>query len=541
MKGKAMLKNKNQKFIDWQFLRRIVSVLIGFFYVLLFGFLISNIINLRNLLLGKPRHPSIPNLRESRDDSLFFEGLIRGTLVSGNPGTGKTTWVAMLLVAYTLTYPERPLFLFDYSGSCINEFIQIVYSLPREKREAILGRIVLDIPGHETWVVPKPLFSPAYGLTDEDLVKKAKNILEELNPELMARNPMMSRAIKITAPNLFKLLSAIQDEAGNPWQITEAMKLLLDCSPGGELAKACKRFGGRVPDAKWYLEKELLRQDITPTGSEARTTALIGELGIIEPRPLRARYGYGWPMVTEKEIIDKGLIYMLSGEMLTNQPDAQAWVFWDAFSSLRAVINQRTPHDPQDEPVLLAVDEIPKVLEIKGMAKAFGDLTTYYRSRKLMLMMIIQAHWQLDDLLQEQVWNLGNQVLFALDNFNDAYKSAQQLSKYDARGEKLPALSLHSLPVFEPDRGQYLTMANWLQHLQWRQVVMRRYLNERDKEPFINFVNRTSEKPQDVLSLPQLFEVKEALFKRRAIPVKDALNVINKKKMAAPTRKRPTA
>ena len=226
--------------------------------------------NLRKLLLGKPTHPYIPNLRESRDDSLFFESLTRGALVSGNPGTGKTTWVAMTLVDYALTYPDRPLFLFDYSGSCINEFIQIVYSLPQEQHKSILKRIVVDIPGHETWAIAKPLFSPDYGLTNEDLVQKAKNILEELNPDLMERNPMMSRAIKITAPNLFKLLTAINDGQGNPWQITEAKRLLIDCYPNGELSNACKWFGGNVPDAKWYLEKELLREDITPTGREAR-------------------------------------------------------------------------------------------------------------------------------------------------------------------------------------------------------------------------------------------------------------------------------
>ena len=482
--------------------------------------------------MGKPSHPYIPNLRESRDDVLFFESLTRGTLVSGNPGTGKTTWVAMTLVAYAITYPDRPLFLFDYSGSCINEFIQIVYSLPQAQRELIFHRIVVDIPGHDTWAIPKPLFSPDYGLSNEELVQRAKNILEELNPDLMERNPMMSRAIKITSPNLFKLLTAITDKRGDPWQITEAKRLLVDCYPNGELDKACKRFGRHVPDAKWYLEKELLREDITPTGREARTTALIGELGVIESQSLRARYGYPRPGVTEKQIIDNGLIYLLSGERLTNQRDAQAWVFWDAFSSLRAVINKRTPHDVKAKPVLMAIDEVYRLFEIKGMAKALGEVATYYRSRKLMPMIIIQAYWQLDNLLQEQIWNLGNQVTFALDNFNDAYKFAQQVSQYDRRSEKLPSLSHHTHPVMEPGRGQYLTVTNWLQNLKWRQVVMRRYINEQEKEAHIRFVSRTREKPTSGLSPQRLLEVKADLFQKWAMPVNDALRVINSRKLA---------
>ena len=268
------------------------------------------------------------------------------------------------------------------------------------------------------------------------------------------------------------------------------------------------------------------------------TTALIGELGIIESRPLRARYGYSRPTVTEKEVIDNGLIYLLSGELLTNQRDAQAWVFWDAFSSLRAVINKRTPHDSNSKPVLMTIDEVYRLFEIKGMAKALGEVATYYRSRKLMPMIIIQAYWQLDNLLQEQIWNLGNQVTFALDNFNDAYKFAQQVSKYDRRSEKLPSLSHHTHPIMEPDRGQYLTTTNWLQNLKWRQVVMRRYINEREKEAFVRFVNQTKEKPKSILSSQELIEVKEELFKKRAVPVKDALKRINQRKLLSKKRGR---
>ncbi len=258
----------------------------------------------------------------------------------------------------------------------------------------------------------------------------------------------------------------------------------------GLLETAVKRFGGQVPDAKWFLENELLRKNITPTGREARTTALIGELSIIEPRPLRARYGYPHPTVTEQEIIDTGKIYLLSGELLTNQPNAQAWVFWEAFSSLRAVINHRSPHDPHDKPILLAIDEVYRLFEIEGMAKAIGEISTYYRSRKFMLMIIIQAYWQLSELLQEQIWNLGNHVTFASDNFNDAYKFAQQMVHYNPRQEKLPPRTSGFQPVIEPDRGQYLTFANWLQNLNARQVVMRRYLNEQEKIPFLHYIEK---------------------------------------------------
>lgn len=498
------------------------------------------ILFLLRLLFGPPTHPPLRNLRASSDDNLHFESLTRGVLISGNPGTGKTVWTGRQLFDYVCQYPYRPLFIFDFSGSLINEFITLIYSLPPFEMATLLNRLVLDIPGHNVWVVPKPFFSPAYGLTLDELVEKATGIFEQLNPELMSQSPMMRRSITTTAPNIFRLLSAIQDESGTSWQITDAKKLLIDPYEGGLLATAVKRFGGKVPEAKWYLEKELLRKNITPTGMEARTTALVSELNVLEPRPLRARYGYAHPTITEQEIIDQGKIYLLSGERLTNQPKAAALVFWEAFSSLRAIINRRSPHDPNDKPILLAIDEVYRLFEIEGMAKAIGEISTYYRSRLFMLIIIIQAYWQLSPTLQESIWNLGTHASFAMDNFNDSYKFGQQMIKYNPKQEKLPPKSSGFQPVIEPDRGQYLTFANWLQNLNARQIVMRRYRNEQEKEPFIHFVEKTQERPKVVLPAP-LAEIKESLLQRHSISVSEALKQVNQRSLRPIKKSRPTA
>jgi hypothetical protein len=337
----------------------------------------------------------------------------------------------------------------------------------------------------------------------------------------------MSSAITETAPNLFRLLQKINDVYGS-WQITEAKKLLIDTFKNGLLDEACKRFGGFVPNAKWYLEKQLLRKEITATALEARTASLIGALGVIESGPLRARYGYIRPGITVREIIDKGLIYIVSGAKLTNQKKAQAWVYWDEYASLKAIINKRSPHDPNEKPVLLVIDEVYQLFEIKGMAKEIGLITSYYRSRKLQLMIIIQAFWQLDDKLKEQFWNLGNLVTFSLDNFDDSYKFAQQVFMYDPSSEKFPARSEIGQPIVEQDRGQYLTAANWIQNLKWRQMVMRRYVNEREKEQFVGFVRKTREKPEVQLPEP-LDAIKERLLRRWAVEVEAALEVVNER------------
>lgn len=211
----------------------------------------------------------------------------------------------------------------------------------------------------------------------------------------------------------------------------------------------------------------------------------------------------------------------------------------DAFSSLKAIVNRRTPHDPNDKPILLAIDEVYRLFEIEGMAKEIGDISTYYRNRKFMLMIIIQAYWQLSQTLQESIWNLGNHVTFAMDNFNDAYKFAQQMVKYNPKQEKLPSKASNFQPVVEPDRGQYLAFANWLQNLNARQVVMRRYQNEQVKEPFIHFIEKTQEKPQCTLPA-SLAEIKESLFQKHSVPVSEALKKINERRLPPINKSRPT-
>ena len=76
---------------------------------------------------------------------------------------------------------------------------------------------------------------------------------------------------------------------------------------------ACQDYGQYAPDAKSYLEYDLLNENVNRSEKERRMLVLRNVMGVIEPRPLRARYGYYRPTITPQEIISKGLIYILSG------------------------------------------------------------------------------------------------------------------------------------------------------------------------------------------------------------------------------------
>jgi hypothetical protein len=444
----------------------------------------------------------------------------------------------MQMLLYALAFPLRPIFSLDASGSITDEFIKLVYQLPRNLRESLERRIVYDRMGDPDWVVPLPFFSRQFGLYYEDQVQRVVGNFVKLSQHLVEGAPVLGGlALKETATELYRLLCAIQDENGASWQITEAKKLLLDY---GMLGRACKQFGAKVPEAKSYFEKQLLSDQVSNHERELRTFTLRSVLGMIEPRAVRARVGYHLPGWTPNEAIEKGLIVLVSGEHLINQEQAQAILFTDVFSQILAQVNKRTPHDPNDEPILLVIDEVPMLLKIPGMAEEIGKISPQYRSRGVNLILIIQALWQLAENLEKQIWSLGNVVSFGIDDFNEAYTLAQQLFEYDPQNVKLEPTTDRGQPVIEADRGQYLTEANWIQHLKHREAVMRCYVSEAEQEPLVRHIERTSEKP-NTPPTESIVEIKERLLRQRAIPVKDALKVINERKLTFKNRKqRPT-
>ncbi|HET6445988.1 MAG TPA: type IV secretory system conjugative DNA transfer family protein [candidate division Zixibacteria bacterium] len=491
----------------------------------------------RTILTGTTR-PPILNLRGSNDDSLRFDSLTRGTLIAGKAGSGKTRYSVKQTLDYALMYPERAIFSLDASGSFTDDFLEAVWRLPQADKEKLAGRIVLDILGDDEYVVPFPFFSKEYGTGYEEQVQRVTENFKKQSPDLVERTPVLGGlALTETAPQLYRLLCAIQNEQGENWQVTEAKKLLLN---SGMLRTACKRFGGKVPEAKSYFELQFLSDSVSNHERELRTFTLRSTLGVIEPRPIRARVGYDRPGWTPKEAIEKGLIVLVSGERLINQEAAQGLLFTDVYSQIMAQINRRRPHDPNDNRVLLVIDEVHMLMGIEGMAREIGQISPRYRSRGLQIVIIIQAFWQLADILKEQIWSLDNNIIFSIDDFTEAFQVAQQLFKYDPGQIKRQAASASGQPILETSRGEYLTAANWIQHLTKRECIIKRFRSEGEEEPYVWHIARTTEMPDDPLDEP-LEQIKERLFRRRAIPVRDALKVINERKLNFKNNKqRPT-
>jgi hypothetical protein len=476
--------------------------------------------------------PPVANVAVGQYDELFPESLVLGTLIIGRAGTGKTESLTRHIVANFKRYPNRPNIVLDWSGAISDSFLSQILMDP--KRDELLKRIVYDELGHPEWVIPLPEFSNQYGANSEEQVQRVSSNLAKLAPELVRDAPFLAGlGIREIAPQIFRMLSAMTNEHGESWQVTEAKKIIQDIPL---LRRAAAQFGTKVPEAKWFVEKRFLQ--LHERERELRTFALISLLGAIETRYARARIGYPRPGWTPKEAIEKGLLVLINGARLINEKPAQYYLFTQVYSLIMQEMNKRVPNNPDDKPVALVMDEVYSLLSIPGMAEEVGMLAPLYRSRKLELYVVLQSLSQLAPTLRQQIWSLGNVMCFALSSFDDAFEIAQQLFPYDPLKQKMPAQNVFQKPVLENDRSQSLMIANWLQRLPHRQVVIRRYWNEKKLDIQIRMVPKTKELPQKRV-IEDLAEVKNSLLKERGVSIRDALEVVNKRKLAVPTPKKP--
>jgi len=458
-----------------------------------------------------------------------------GTLYIGRQGTGKTSSLANHLVRYFEKYSDRAIFVLDWSGSITDSILTLILQKPQDEKEKLLRRVVYDELGNPDWVIPLPEFSSDYGGSYEEQVQRVATNLTKLAPELVKDAPFLAGlGLREIAPQIMRLLTSIRNEHGEPWQITEVKKLLVDAT---QMRRALAKFGGEVPTAKWFLEQVFL--NLKPSERELRSYALIALLGAIEPRETRARVGYYRPGWTPKEAISKGQMILVNGARLINQRTTQHYLFTQAYSLIMSEINKRQPGNPDDKPVALVMDEVYSLLSIPGMAEEIGMLSPLYRSRKLELYVVLQSLSQLASTLREQIWSIGNLVCFGISNFKEAYEIAQQLFPYEPKVVKLPPKTPNQHPIPETDRGQYLRAANWIQALKHRECVIRRFVSEKIPDRFIRYVAKTRENSRGGLD-ENPDDVKERLLRERGVRVRDALEIINQRSLGLDGKVKPS-
>lgn len=469
-----------------------------------------------------PANPKFPNTREAQFEELLPSGLTMGTLYIGRQGTGKTSSLARHLVEYFKSYPDRAIFVLDWSGSITDSILSLVLS--DTDYPTLARRIVYDELGSPEWIIPLPEFSHLYGSSLEEEAQRVAQNLAKLAPELIKDAPFLAGlGLREIAPQLFRLIASISNERGETWQITEAKRLLTDPQM---LARTLAVYGNKVPEARWFFQNAFI--PLKQGERELRSYALLAMLGTVETLETRARVGSYKPGWTPREAIAKGLMVLVNGSRLINQKNTQHYLFTQVYSLIMSEINKRQPGNPNDRPIALVMDEVYSLLSIPGMADEIGMLAPLYRSRKLELYIVLQSLSQLAPNLQKQIWSIGNIVSFALSNFQEAYELAQQLFPYEPKTIKVAAKSDTQQPIIEPDRGQYLQSANELQRLAHRECVIRRYVSEQVLDKHIRWVRQTKSVGTSPARM-SINQLKQRLLTERGVKVRDALEVINRR------------
>jgi hypothetical protein len=493
-----------------------------------------NLRTFKNLIFGDQF--SSTSMQEAREDELFDAGLTMGTLYIGKQGTGKTTALARHLVEYFKRYPDRAIFVLDWSGSITDAVLAMLI----DDKES-LKRVIYDELGNPEWVVPMPEFSPAYGGSYEDQIQRVVSNLGNLSPHLIQGAPVLGGiAVNDIAPHFFRLITAMTNDEVDPnetWQITEAKKLVVDTNI---LRKAVNKYGSKIPETAWFLNREYLSSDMKSSEREMRTYALRSLLNITDIREIKARLGYYRPGWTPKEAISGGKLVLIDGARLIGQKQTQYYLFTQVYSLIMAELKRRRPADPNDKPVSLVLDEVYSLLSIPGMAVELSQLSPQYRSRKLQLYIVLQELAQMSEELRPHIWSLGNVVSFAMANFSEAYEIAQQLFCYDPRLQKLPPITDRQQPMIENDRGQYLEIANWIQRLKRRECIIRRHISESRMEDRVLHITETKTSTT-VSNINKSALDEDALLRERGIRVRDALEIINRRHQnTSSTNVRPT-
>jgi hypothetical protein len=456
----------------------------------------------------------------ARDDDLHEASATRGTLILGDPGSGKTRYAAMQIVKRWTNSPH-PVFIFDWSGGITNCILDIISK--DKDHEKLLEKVVLDELGNNEIVISKPENHSAYGLTDEEQTSRWVDNIDNLATFLSETASFVTGvSIREIGKHLFRLLQVIKNENGETWQVTEALDLITDHNM---LKRACQMYGQYALPSKRYFERQFLPKDIMPPHEkQLLTTALRTILGTIDGRIPRATLGYYKPGWTPKEADENDLLVLIDAHNMINTPAAQHYLLAQNFSHVMYWINKREVDNPANKLTEINFDETVSILKIPGFAEKLGSVSPLYRSRRVSLMVIIQALWQLDDNLREQIWNLANVICFTVSNLKDAEAVAEQLLNYDPKFVKNYAKTDAQNNTTEPEGGQNRLAADWLQNLKAREFIMRRYISEQQREKGVQYIPKTDDFPMtpSFVSVP---EIKKELRRTRGVPIRDSLEV----------------
>lgn len=490
----------------------------------------------------RPTEPDIPNLIKTNNVSFPLNGLLAGLLIMGRKGVGKTRLLAHLIVQNMRQCPELSILVLDASGVLTKDIVGIILTLQERERQPLLDRLVVDIPFHPDYTQTLPFWHPSYGTDKEDQIKKAMETINQLNPDTMSL-PFMGRpAMEKMQTELFRVLSAIENEYGETFQITEATKFLDDAS---QIRNALSIVGMKVPSAREYFMNVTNPSHVDHRDFENRSYAMKSCYLPFESPSIRARVGYYKPSYTMKEVAEHGLCCIVDGRNILGHEKEMNYIFGQEYNFFKAVVDRRNPNYPHP-PFMIVFEEASQFYAIPDMTNKIMEISNIYRSRKVIPVIDLQGTWQTkmyNDVERRGFWSMGNVLLFGLDSWDDAKEAVHNITNYEPGIAPVQTPGQPERYVALPQEAGYIQAANWLQHFQPRQVLMKRYLSEGVIDQYIYYVPKVQDiktiydgKPQNLILVDKVIEDK---FLERAgkHTINEMLRTINERKIIIPPSK----
>jgi hypothetical protein len=469
-----------------------------------------------------PTLPKFPNTHAARYEDIPAAAWRLGQFWGGAPGRGKTMALARATVDHLIEHPDEPMISFDANQNFTDAFLTIVLSQPKNIRDSLIKRIIYDEIGHPTYTITLPEFHESYEVPMEKQIQRAIQNFEALNPELMTQTPVVGGvSISQYGRELCRLLTAIKNGYGSTWQLTEGKYLLTD-EP--LLRRMLAKWGGNAGNAKWFFEHQF--QELSDNEKYKRTLGLISVLEDIESSAIRPRIGYHRPSFTMAQLVREAKIYLLNAVRINDEERPMAYEFVRVKSMFMNEIAKRMPNNPDDPPVTILFDEVPKVLNF--MSRDITSFSTYFRAKKLQPIIVAQELSQFTEDIRPHLWGYANIVLFSMYNFNDRFEAAQQLFPYQSDTVKAQAKTLTQQNIYEPDRGQYLQIANELYNMGHRECIVRRQKSETDTNNELVWVKKTKEAPLTATPA-ELQELKEMKMQAYGTRVNDVNTSIHRR------------
>ena len=384
----------------------------------------------------RTRKPSLPLVWLPRS------ALANGIRISGGSGSGKSVLAGG--ICFQNFRQGVPQVILDPHGGTIDFFLANVWKwcqsgpLSTADQHKMWQRIYYaDMSGEQGRVTTFPLF---YRLGNESLHEIAQRLVStyaRLDPALMSASIEGFNALKSVLTPAGMIVTALR------WQATEILDLLESPNAGAwknHFAEAMTRY----PEAKVAVDyfKQTYFQ-MKASDRSRRNSSLLIKLDSFRYNPtMRAIYAASQPTIDWQRVIEQDQTVLIDFRGVLDPEERRFGLLWCLFNSFVQYIRHRGK-GRHHKSVALIIDELSEFgqLEAEASSSIFSEDLNYLinilkRQYRIMLTIIHQEAYQLDEKTRKALLSMGCQILGVSHDQDSALEMARQFIPYRPRAKR---------------------------------------------------------------------------------------------------------